>query len=94
MSPICCKVEHMVWNLKRTHLPHVMRSEEGLSFLRREVPAQVVSYEVILSVDIGYNWMEFIEDNQIQVFPEENGHEEVRGLLVGAGQAHSHVIHK
>ena len=94
MSPICCKLEHVIWNLKSRHLAHIMSPEEGLGLVSREVPTQVVCNKVVLGVDVGHNRVEFVEDNQIQIFPEEAGHGEVRGLLVGAGQADSHVVHK
>jgi hypothetical protein len=87
-------MEQMVWNLTHGHLPHVVGSEEDLGLVRREASTQVISNKVLLSSNIKYNRVEFEEDDQIQELSEEGGHGGIRGLLVGAGHADSHVINK
>ena len=94
MSPFSCKLEPIVRNLKQGHLTHIMSPEEGQSLSRRERAAKKVSHKVILGVDVRNHWVELVQDDQVQILPQEGGHGGVRGLLVGAGQADSHVVNK
>ena len=92
MSPFSSKLEPIVRNLKYGHLAHIMSLEEGQSLFRREVTAEKVSHEVILGVDVGHHWVELVQDDQVQILPEEGGHGGVRGLLVGACNADCHIV--